>query len=193
MLLTRVNIQDSERQLVSRFTAGLRQQIQHTINLFNPLTFSEAHQQAITTETHTKNIFFWSATRPSRSPAQTPATDTVDTPKNDTAIVPVADKNNPRPSSVRCFSCGEIGHRVASCPTRNRRGLLLDVAGNDVEAIYDEEPAGAQEETEILTADTGAALMLRRVCLAPRVADENPQRKNLFIQSAQSKERFANL
>uniref|UniRef100_A0A0D2ZYV9 CCHC-type domain-containing protein n=1 Tax=Brassica oleracea var. oleracea TaxID=109376 RepID=A0A0D2ZYV9_BRAOL len=79
-----------------------------------------------------------------------------------------------------CFSCGEIGHRQANCPTRNRRGLLLDTAGNDVKVIYDEEPVGTPDEMEMLTADTGTALMLPRVCLAPRVPDENPQRKNLF-------------
>ena len=50
LLLTQVDIQDYERQLAVRFTAGLRQQIQHTINLFNPLTLSEAHQQALTIE-----------------------------------------------------------------------------------------------------------------------------------------------
>uniref|UniRef100_A0A0D3E7H1 Retrotransposon gag domain-containing protein n=1 Tax=Brassica oleracea var. oleracea TaxID=109376 RepID=A0A0D3E7H1_BRAOL len=57
LLLTRVEIQDSERQLVARFTAGLRQQLQHTITLFHPLPLSEAHQQALTIEAQTKSSF----------------------------------------------------------------------------------------------------------------------------------------
>ncbi|XP_026458636.1 uncharacterized protein LOC113359176 [Papaver somniferum] len=148
LLLHRVDVQDSERQLVARFTAGLRQQIQHTINLFNPLTLSEAHQQALTIEAQTKSSFSsWSSIRSLRP--NTPQT--------------VPDDAAP-----------------SNCPTRNRRGLLLDTAGNDVKVTYDEETAEPQDEVEVLTADSGPALMLIRVCLSPRGTDINPQRHNLF-------------
>ncbi|XP_026399622.1 uncharacterized protein LOC113295507 [Papaver somniferum] len=178
LLLNRVDIQDSERQLVARFTVGLRQQIQHTINLFHPLTLSEAHQQSLTIEAQTKSS--WSTVRSSR-PNHTPtATDDVDSVKADTPIVPALDNRQTRPNSLRCFSCGDIGHRQSNCPTRNRRGLLLDTAGNNVEVIYDEEAAEPQDEVEVLTADSGPALMLRRVCLSPCGTDINPQRHNLF-------------
>ena len=182
LLLTRVDIQDSERQLVARFTAGLRQQIQHTLNLFHPLTLSEAHQQALTIETQTKSSFSsWTNARTTRPTQQTQSpTDDATPAKTDTAIVPVIDNRTNRPSSLRCFSCGEIGHRQSNCPTSNRRGLLLDTAGNDVEVVYDDEPVDPMEEPEILTADNGPCLMVRRVCLAPRSADINPQRHNLF-------------
>ncbi|XP_026383818.1 uncharacterized protein LOC113279341 [Papaver somniferum] len=181
LLLNRVDIQDSERQLVARFTAGLRQQIQHTINLFHPLTLSEAHQQALTIEAQTKSSFSsWSTVRSSR-PNHTPtATDDVVSVKADTPIVPALDNRQTRPNSLRCFSCGDIGHRQSNCPNRNRRGLLLDTAGNDVEVIYEEEAAEPQDEVEVLIADSGPTLMLRRVCLAPRGTDINPQRHNLF-------------
>ena len=183
LLLTRVDIQDSERQLVARFTAGLRQQIQHTINLFIPLTLAEAHQQAVTIEAQTKTgSLSWTSSRPVRTtplPTAPVASDDTSSAKTETAIVPL-DTRQTRPSSLRCFSCGEIGHRQANCPTRNRRGLLLDTAGNDVEVVYDEEIPDVVDDTEVLTADTGTALMLRRVCLAPHSGNENPQRKNLF-------------
>ena len=183
LLLTRVDIQDSERQLVARFTAGLRQQIQHTINLFNPLTLSEAHQQALTIESQTKSNYSWSASRTTRPIQQQQSTNLADDSlpqQAETALVPLTDKTATRPSSLRCFACGEIGHRQANCPKRNRRGLLLDAAGKDVEVIYDEEIAENLEETEDLIADTGPCLMMRRVCLAPRHIDDNPQRHNLF-------------
>lgn len=61
----------------------------------------------------------------------------------------------------------------------NRRGFLLDTYGNDVEVVYEENRA-THEETEVLTEDTSKALMLRRVCLAPHVIDQNPQHHNLF-------------
>ncbi|XP_026415981.1 uncharacterized protein LOC113311355 [Papaver somniferum] len=154
LLLNRVDIQDSERQLVARFTAGLRQQIQHTINLFYPLTLSEAHQQALTIEAQTKLSFSsWSTVRSSRPNHNPTATDDAVSVKADTPIVPALD---------------------------TRRGLLLDTAGNDVEVIYDEETTEPQDEVEVLKADSGPALMLRRVCLAPRGTDINHQRHNLF-------------
>lgn len=183
LLLTRVDIQDSERQLVARFTAGLRQQIQHTINLFNPLTLSEAHQQALTIEAQTKNNFSWTNARQTRLVSQQQSsnpTDDAPPQQPETAIVPFGDKTQARPSSLRCFSCGEIGHRQSNCPKRNRRGLLLDAAGTDVEVIYDEDTTDHTEETVDLVADHGPCLMVRRVCLAPRHIDDNPQRHNLF-------------
>lgn len=54
LLLNRIDLRDSDRQLVARFIGGLRQQIQHTLNLFNPLTLLEAHQQALTVEAQNK-------------------------------------------------------------------------------------------------------------------------------------------
>lgn len=41
-MINRVETQDSEQQLVMRFVGGLRQQIQLTINLFQPQSISEA-------------------------------------------------------------------------------------------------------------------------------------------------------
>ena len=43
LLLNIIDLHDSDRQLVARFVGGVQQQIQHTLNLFNPLTLSEAH------------------------------------------------------------------------------------------------------------------------------------------------------
>lgn len=63
------------------------------------------------------------------------------------------------------------------CPNRNRRGLLLDTTGRDVEVIYDD---SADEAIEELDADEGTLLMMRRTCLTPKIEDEFPQRKNLF-------------
>lgn len=68
LLLTRIDIRDSEQQLVARFVGGLRQKIQHTLNLFHTLSVSEAHQQALTIEAQTKgNYAAWSSPRTSAS------------------------------------------------------------------------------------------------------------------------------
>lgn len=113
--------------------------------------------------------------------------------KTETALVPFTDNTPPRQSSLRCFACGEIGHRQSNCPKRNRRGLLLDTAGNEVEVIYHEEITDAIEETVDLVADSGPCLMVRWVCLAPWHINENPQQHNhCSTQSELLKERFVN-
>ena len=50
-MINRVEIRDTKEQLTMRFVGGLRQQIQHTLNLFRPHSIAEAHQQALTIET----------------------------------------------------------------------------------------------------------------------------------------------
>lgn len=97
-------------------------------------------------------------------------------PKTELVTVPTEVQRTTR---LRCFSCNEIGHRQSNCPTRNRRGLLLDASGRDVEIEQEEDLPDLEESCE-LEADTRNLLMLRRSCLTPRAKEEFPQRKNLF-------------
>ena len=46
-LVTRVDLADSEDQLVSRYIGGMRQQFQDTLNLFDPISVSKTHQRAL--------------------------------------------------------------------------------------------------------------------------------------------------
>ncbi|KAK1572470.1 hypothetical protein Q3G72_033030 [Acer saccharum] len=46
-LLVHNNIQETQDQLVSRYSGGLRQQILDVVNLFDPITVSKAHQRAL--------------------------------------------------------------------------------------------------------------------------------------------------
>ena len=48
--LTRVDLAKTEDQLVSRYNEGLQQQIQDSLNLFDPINVSEAHQRALLLE-----------------------------------------------------------------------------------------------------------------------------------------------
>lgn len=49
-MFARTEIAESPSQLVSRYIAGLRLQLQDVLNMFDPLTVSEAHQQALQAE-----------------------------------------------------------------------------------------------------------------------------------------------
>ena len=92
LLINRIEIKDSERQIMARFIGGLRQQIQQTLILFNPLTISEAHQQALTIEAQNRsNPSSWNSTRQrSATNTTTPTTTNTNlTPPTNTTIVPV--------------------------------------------------------------------------------------------------------
>ncbi|EEF32609.1 conserved hypothetical protein [Ricinus communis] len=90
------------------------------LNLFNPLTVAEAHQQALTIEAQTKvNFSSWSSSRPPRNPPTFDPLPTTTEPviaTPETAIVPIDPPCNNRLGTFRCFSCGEPGHRLVSHP-----------------------------------------------------------------------------
>jgi hypothetical protein len=49
-LLTRVDLSESDDQLVSRYIGGLRSQIQGTLNLFDTVNVSKAYQKVLLIE-----------------------------------------------------------------------------------------------------------------------------------------------
>lgn len=49
-LTTRVDLTNTQDQLVSRFLAGLQLNLQDTLNLLSPATLSEAHQRGLLLE-----------------------------------------------------------------------------------------------------------------------------------------------
>ncbi|KAL9684326.1 hypothetical protein QQ045_021762 [Rhodiola kirilowii] len=49
-LLARTNVHESPLQLVSRYIGGLKLQLQDVLNMFDPVTVSEAHQRALQVE-----------------------------------------------------------------------------------------------------------------------------------------------
>ena len=53
-MLTRVDIHDSEDQLVARFIVGLRPQLQNMLHQFDPCSVSEARQRALLVEHQTR-------------------------------------------------------------------------------------------------------------------------------------------
>lgn len=53
--LARSNLQEKDKQLVSRFIDELRQELQYTLIQFNPPTVSEAHQRALLMEQQPRN------------------------------------------------------------------------------------------------------------------------------------------
>ncbi|KAG7595376.1 Reverse transcriptase domain [Arabidopsis thaliana x Arabidopsis arenosa] len=144
-LLTRNDIHDSEIQLVSRFIGGLRTQIQSSLAQFDPTTIGEAHRRAVSFEQQFRSSS-WSSSSRNRSqdqsnlPAVPPARDSASSAENVTRNPqeePVLRCSSRGTGSLRCYACGENGHRQTACPNQTRRGLLADDSQHNNKAVYD--------------------------------------------------------
>ena len=49
-LIARNGVQETEDQLVARYIGGLKEQIAETVNMFDPMSISAAHQRALQVE-----------------------------------------------------------------------------------------------------------------------------------------------
>ncbi|GJY75253.1 putative nucleotidyltransferase, ribonuclease H, partial [Tanacetum coccineum] len=88
-------------------------------------------------------------------------------------------------SRLKCFNCGEPGHRQSECKKAGKRHLFADPEGDDdatyeehEEAlVYDEEP---EYEEEYVFGDVGVNLVARRSCLTPKADGDDWLKHNIF-------------
>ncbi|XP_022549222.1 uncharacterized protein LOC111201466 [Brassica napus] len=189
-MLTRIDIQDSEDQLVARYIAGLRTQLQTMLHQFDPSSVSEARQRALLVEQQNRySTNSWNnnskphttTTDETKLSASRDATQTTQNPARATDNNTTHVEGRPsRPNALRCFTCGERGHIQTACPTLGRRGLLATETEVTGDPIYDDEDEQLEElDEEQVAGDTGTMLMLRRNCFAPKTS-EAWQRTSLF-------------
>ncbi|CAA7024226.1 unnamed protein product [Microthlaspi erraticum] len=187
--LAHVSLTETEDQLVSRFLGGLRPQLQVPLQQFNPNSVSEAYQRALSMELQIRPPWNTGGSRQRFSPTtELPAVVTTDLVPSNRATssrppLPPENLNTSRPSrpnALRCYSCGEPGHRQTACPNAKRRGLLLDDADVDHEAKYDDYGDDPPADIEDAFGDKGPLLVLRRSCFLPRSSQEPWLRSNLF-------------
>ncbi|GJW19099.1 putative nucleotidyltransferase, ribonuclease H [Tanacetum coccineum] len=143
----RNDIKETEDQHVSQYIGGLRVQIMDSVNILS--------SPAITCASGSGNMASHFA------PSQAKASG------GNTGLVSRAGGT----SGLKCFNCGEPGHRQSECKKAGKRHLFSDLEGDDAayeeyeEAlIYDEEP----ECEEYVSGDVGVNLVVRRSCLTPK-------------------------
>jgi hypothetical protein len=191
-LLARNDLGETEDQTVSRYVGGLQIQYQDSLNLLDLYSVSEAHQKALQFEKQAKRRTGgsnWAGgnNRSSVTPqgiskgvvqggatgstsGKTPVVQTVKTFTN---------------SNIRCFKCGETGHRFAECgKAAVKKNLFINDDGtvgaeleDDSEEVLVEDVI---EEEDHVMGDDGPLLVARRVFLIPRGADEDWVRSNIF-------------
>nr|GEV00955.1 hypothetical protein [Tanacetum cinerariifolium] len=160
-LIARNDIQEREDQLVSRYIGGLRVQIMDSVNMFDPMTLSDAFQ---------RNAI--SRFAPNQAKAG----------GGNTRPVPKAAGSN----GLKCFNCGEHGHRQSECKKVGKRHLFVDPEDNDDDVAYDDyegppifndEP---EYEEEYVSEDVGVNLVVRRSCLTPKADGDDWLKHNIF-------------
>ncbi|GJY55132.1 reverse transcriptase domain-containing protein [Tanacetum coccineum] len=171
------NKKETDDQLVSRYIGGLRVQIMDSVNMFDPVTFSDAYQRALAFEKQSRRVGI------SSSPA---------IPGGGSGSSNVASHfvpNQAKPgggSGLKCFNCGETGHRQSECKKAGKRTLFAEpeeweddgVANDDYKEalVFDDD----QYEEEVVTGDVGVNLMVRRSCLTPQAVGDDWLKHNIF-------------
>lgn len=167
---------------------------------FDPSTIGEAHRRAASFEQQSRTSNWSSSSNRTRSQDQpSSTTPTALKEPNDAASSqqkPVNQeeqqvRRSTRPTALRCYSCGEQGHRMSACPHNARRGLLVDEAAKEFD-VYDSQEEDDQDKEDIqpTAGDSGHLLVVRRTCLTPRLQDDKWLRTNIFCSTCTIKGRI---
>ncbi|PKI37802.1 hypothetical protein CRG98_041813 [Punica granatum] len=146
-LVARNELQETEDQLVARYIGGLRVLLQDTVNLFDPVNVSSAHQRALIVERQQKRVnngmFSGGVTiAGTGGVVRVGGISTVQGVPSRSASI------GPSSSGAKCFKCGEPGHRQSECRKGEKIAMFIEddqsddaiyVAGGDREAEFNEE------------------------------------------------------
>ena len=89
-----------------------------------------------------------------------------------------------RSSGVKCFACGEIGHRQAECKRAGKKVMFAEMDEYDEgeDALVDGDPIFDTEavDEELVIGDVGTALVVRRSRLTPKAVNDDWLQSNIF-------------
>ncbi|GJU98204.1 hypothetical protein Tco_1327475 [Tanacetum coccineum] len=157
-LIARNDIQETDDQLVSHYIGGLRVQIMDSVNMFDPVTLSDAYQRALAFEKQNRRV------RSSSSPAITGGS---------SGSGNVTSRFVPNQTKVGGGNIGPVSKGVGSSEWEDN-----GVADDDYKEplVFDDD----QYEEEIMSGDVGVNLMVRRSCLTPKAAGDDWLKHNIF-------------
>ena len=196
-LVARNEVQETEDQLVARYIGGLRPQLQDTMNLFDPVSVSAAHQRALVVERQSRRVALnnWGGNN-STTVNNNSTNKTASSSSNSGTSSNNRGPFNRPTGGMKCFGCGEVGHRVSECKkAADKKALFLETddygeEDRDIEGepVYDEDKT---VEELLLEGDVGTTLVVRRSCLTPKASSENEDwlRTNIFQSTCTIKDK----
>ncbi|CAA0813148.1 F-box associated ubiquitination effector family protein, partial [Striga hermonthica] len=207
-------LRETKNQLVSRYVGGLRASLRDTLNLFRPVSVSDAHQRAILAEIQVAQKVgptFGSFSRqagasgaasfqprpglaPGGSLGQTAsatrasATGGPSQRQGGGGGQPFSAAAARTVAGLRCFGCGEMGHRQSVCPKGASSRALFTEDGGEFDGadgyegppVYDTEEAVVEQ---FVSGDVGTALVLRRTFLTSKGASVATGERNHLFES----------
>ncbi|KAG6738699.1 hypothetical protein POTOM_058321 [Populus tomentosa] len=197
-LSSRNNLTETDAQQVSRFVSGLRLAIQDRVSMqtiysvteaINLATKAEAQLERAKSIAGMRNSFDLNrvAVDKGKLPAfQPPLTNTSKGPHSNGAPSKtggmIEAPRNPyaRPSTDKCYRCGQPGHRSNQCPKRSTVHLIepeltAEGGGDELAYTYEEDEVTGGDEGELLS----RSLVVRKLLLTPKQVEQS-QRHNIF-------------
>ncbi|KAA8531486.1 hypothetical protein F0562_006161 [Nyssa sinensis] len=153
-LLSRINLMETVDQLVARYMAGLKFNLQSELMLHSIHSLEEAYQMALKAEENAKWILFTKVDNSKASNEKMVAKSKKNSAPNSQHPNPYAGEGKKESGkagsslSFKCFRCGEAGHRLYECPTKKAEVNLVEEyqEEEEEEPIYNEEPEGGIEK-----------------------------------------------
>ncbi|KAK0582387.1 hypothetical protein LWI29_025033 [Acer saccharum] len=186
--MARNDLAETEEHMVARYIGGLRVQFQDTLNLFDPYSVAEAHQRVLQLEKQlgrrSSDAFGNIRSNGHNVVTAPPHTRNINNLSPQVVGNNQTNKNPTTSSGVRCFTCGETGHRMSECKKRGNYGKGLFIE-NEVK-VYDMEDEeqdvnAAQPTKELVKGDSGTMLVVRKICFTPKGEnDAQWLRHNIF-------------
>nr|GEU43542.1 putative reverse transcriptase domain-containing protein [Tanacetum cinerariifolium] len=152
-LIARNDIQETEDQLVSHYIGGLRVQIMDFVNMFDPMTLSDAYQRALAFEKQNRRVGSSSSS----------------------AIIGASGLGN----VASQFAPSQAKAGGGNTRPVSRASGDDDAAYEEYEEalVYDEEP---ECKEEYVSGDVGVNLVVMRSCLTPKAYGDEWLKHNIF-------------
>ncbi|XP_077226266.1 uncharacterized protein LOC143859443 [Tasmannia lanceolata] len=198
-LVIRNNIQEVEEMLVNKYLRGLQLHIQDTLDVLDIWDLGDAHQRALKVERlrsrkQQSTSFTNQAVQGSVGTTKAGNTSAYPTSINKAPTQPKVFNQPPHTgqsstTSIRCYSCGEIGHRASNYRKRQAGKSLVvenkyDDPGEEDANIDPKDDESNSEDEQVLNADTCELLMMRKFFLTPKQEAGNRWLRNNIFHSA---------
>nr|GEW81322.1 hypothetical protein [Tanacetum cinerariifolium] len=83
-------------------------------------------------------------------------------------------------SRLKCFNCGEPGHRQSECKKARKRKLFPNLEDNDDDVTYVDYEATLIYNDDYVSGDMGVNLVIKRSCLTPKADEDDWLKHNIF-------------